>query len=414
MRKKSFVIATIILSLGVVMLFGTSYSMISNTLVSEKSYSFNVANFDVEFQDNAQITLGGLPVSDEDGLKNSKEFSFTIINNSDFDVNYRLDIIENSLFSMSNVIKYTYSLNNGEYQEINLLSNNYTINQNKVLKKKEKDIYKIKLWLSIDADETYMNKKFQGSIILSATHNENKYATSVIEYLGTNNLDGVQKENDNYRYTSNQQNYVWFNCKDNYTKGDDYCEKWQIIGSFKNNILDSLNEYQMIKLINLNGIEDITFNNDDLTGNYDNSYIKTFANGIFYDKLNEKTKGLIAKAKWNIGNTSRKDFNNAYKDEIKETTYAYVGLLNVTDYLYLKDNNWIKYEDDLFTINKNDNDVNLIGKDGIISQDSKKEATFIGVIYLRPDVSIISGDGSQNNPYELGIKFPMNFGKINR
>ncbi len=411
MKNKTFVIATIIMSLGVIMLLGTSYSMISNTIVSEESYGFNVANFDVEFQDNTQISLGGIPTSDEDGLKKSKEFTFTVLNNSDFDVNYRLDIIENSIFPMKDVIKYAYSLNNGEYEKINLLSDNYTINQNKVLKKKAKDVYKIKLWLSLEADETYMNKKFQASISLLATHNENKYATNVIEYLGTNNLDGVQSENDNYRYTNNQKNYVWFNCVDNYTKGEDYCEKWQIIGSFKNSFKDSSSQYQMIKLTNNKVIEDITFNNKDLDGNYENSYINTFANGIFYDKLNDKEKNMMVNAKWNIGSTNKKDFNNAYKDEILETTFAYVGLLNITDYLYLKENNWIKTDNQLFTLNKNGDNVNLLSKDGIVSLDSKKEAGFMPVIYLRPDVSIISGTGTQASPYELDIKYPMNFGK---
>ena len=411
MKNKTFVIATIIMSLGVVMLLGTSYSMISKEIVSEESYGFNVANFDVEFQDNTQISLGGIPTSDEDGLKNSKEFIFTVLNNSDFDVNYRLDIIENSVFPMKDVIKYSYSLNNGEYEKINLLSDNYTINQNKVLKKKAKDVYKIKLWLSLDADETYMNKKFQASILLSATHNENKYATNVIEYLGTNNLDGVQSENDNYRYTSSQKNYVWFNCKDNYTKGEDYCDKWQIIGSFKNSFKESSSEYQMLKIINNNVIENITFNNNDLNGSYDNSYINTFANGMFYDNLNDKEKKMIVKAKWNIGSTDKKDFNNVYQDEIKETTYAYVGLLNITDYLYLKENNWIKTDNSLFTLNKNGDNAHLLSKDGLLFQDSKKESGFMPVVYLRPDVSIIGGTGALDNPYELEIKYPMNFGK---
>ena len=411
MKNKTFVIATIIMSLGVIMLLGTSYSMISNTIVSEESYGFNVANFDVEFQDNTQISLGGIPTSDEDGLKNSKEFTFTVLNNSDFDVNYRLDIIENSIFPMKDVIKYAYSLNNGEYEKINLLSDNYTINQNKVLKKKAKDVYKIKLWLSLEADETYMNKKFQASISLLATHNENKYATNVIEYLGTNNLDGVQSENDNYRYTSSQKNYVWFNCKDNYTKGEDYCDKWQIIGSFKNSFKESSSEYQMLKIINNNVIENITFNNNDLNGSYDNSYINTFANGMFYDNLNDKEKKMIVKAKWNIGSTDKKDFNNVYQDEIKETTYAYVGLLNITDYLYLKENNWIKTDNSLFTLNKNGDNAHLLSKDGLIFQDSKKESGFMPVVYLRPDVSIIGGTGALDNPYELEIKYPMNFGK---
>ena len=412
MKNKTFVVASMILVLGVVMLFGTSYSLITNTIVTDESYGFNVSSFDVEFLDNTIISLNGIPTSDEDALKNGKEFTFTVSNNSNYDVNYRLDIIENSPFKMDNVVKYTYSLNNEEYQDITLLSDNYTIEQNRVLKKNEKDVYKLKLWLSIDADETYMNKKFQATISLFVTHNENKYATNVLETLASNNQDGVVKENDNYRYIGNDvNNYVWFNCQNNYTKGIDYCEKWQIVGSF-NNTFDNLDSsYMMLKLINTNVIEELPFNNEDLKGDYDESYIISYANGKYYDSLNDDTKKLIVKAKWNIGSTNAYDFNSSLEDERLKNTYTFIGLLNTSDYLYIKDNSWINYNN-IFTINKNGDDVNIISDGKIDKIEMKKEASFIPVVYIKPDISIISGDGSINNPYELSIKYPMNFGKI--
>ena len=109
--KKTYILATIVFSIGIIMLFGTSYSLITNSVISNETYGFNVANFDVEFMDNTKISISGIPTEDEDGLKNGKEFSFTVSNNSDYDVNYRIDIIENGSTNMGNVIHYVYSIN---------------------------------------------------------------------------------------------------------------------------------------------------------------------------------------------------------------------------------------------------------------------------------------------------------------
>ena len=103
MKNKTYVIALLIFGLGTFLLLGTSYSLITNNLVSKEDYGFDVANFDVQFMDDTKISLTGIPISDSDGIKNSNEYSFTISNNSDYDINYRLDIIENSTYEMKNV-----------------------------------------------------------------------------------------------------------------------------------------------------------------------------------------------------------------------------------------------------------------------------------------------------------------------
>ena len=411
-KNKTFVLASTILLLGIVTLLGTSYSLITNSLVTDDGYSFDVANFAVEFQDNTKITLNGLPTSDEDGLKNSKEFTFTVSNTSNFDVNYRLDILENSTIPMSEVIRYNYKLNNEENNNVYLLKDNYTIKQNRVLKANDKDTYKVKIWLSIDADETYMNKRFSATISLMATHNQNKYATNVLEYLSDNHLDGVMKDNDNYRYVGEDaSNYVWFNCQDNYTKGADYCEKWRIIGSFPNTYEDSLEQYASIKLIRNNAYETLSFNNDDMKGDYNESYINTYANGYFYDKLSDKTKSLILKAKWNIGSTDKNYYNGAVLDEKEKIYYTNVGLINTSDFLFIRDKSWIKYDGVIMSLNKDMDNVNGIQKE-ILKKEGKDELLFVPCVYLKPDVSIIRGLGTEDNPYELDIKYPFSYGIV--
>ena len=389
------------------MLLGSSYSLITGNLVSSETYSFDVANFNVQFLDNKEISMNGIPEDDTSGLKNSKEITFTISNSSDYDVNYRLDIIENNAFNMSKVIHYVYSINNESYSDVLNLGEYSTISQNRVLKVNEKDTYRIKMWLSIDADEEFMNKTFSANIALTATQNEYKYATNVIEKLAINKQDNVTLTGEDYRYLKGDNNYIWFNCQDNFSSGDDYCEKWQIIGSFKNKKENSRNEYMMLKIFRNKSVDSITFNNSEKTSDYDNSYVETFANGSYYDKLTDTSKKYIMRAKWNIGSTKGTNYNMAIQDERMKVYYGNIGLLNVSDYLYIKNDSYIQEENMMF-INKNSKDINVL-KNTLVSKEANDSYAFVPCVYLRPDISIIKGDGSINNPYEITIKYPMNY-----
>ena len=408
MKNKTSIIAVMIFGLGTMMLLGTSYSLITNNLVSNETYGFNVANFDVSFTDDTKISVTGIPTSDDDGIKNSKEYTFKINNNSDYDINYRLDIIENSSINMGEVIHYVYSINDSEYSEVLSLKDDFTLNQNKKLDTNAIDIYKLKIWLSEDADESYMNKTFSASIILSATPNEYKYATSVIEKLANNNQDNVIEVDDSYRYTKKDSpNYVWFNCENGFTKGEDYCEKWRIIGSFNNKSEKSRSLYKSLKIISTTSYDDVAYNDEMNMNNYDDSYINSFANGSYYDKLEEDSQKLILKARWNIGDVKSSNYIMAQEEEENKTYYANIGLMNISDYLYLGNESFLNGDDSLF-LNKTNNMVNILNG-GIKEGDNNKSYHFVPCVYLRGDVSIISGDGNINNPYELGIKFPMNY-----
>ena len=390
------------------MLLGTSYSLITNSLISDEAYGFNVANFDVSFTDDTKITVKGIPTSDEDGINNSKEYTFKVNNDSDYDINYRLDILENSTEKMAEVIHYVYKINGSEYSDVLSLKDNFTVKQNKKLDINAIDEYKIKIWLSEDADESYMNKSFSASIVLFATQNEYKYASTVLARLASNKQDNVQIEEESLRYSKKDSpNYIWFNCENGFTKGEDYCEKWRIIGSFNNKSENSMEEYPSLKIISTKSYDEVAYNNEEKVGNYDESYINTFANGSYYDKLSEDSQNLILKARWNIGDIKNKVFASAILDEASETYYAYIGLPNASDYLYLQDESFID-DNNTLLLNKTNGVINKLNN-GIEAGENDKNYQFIPCVYLRGDVSIISGDGSIDEPYELGIKFPMNY-----
>ena len=407
MKNMMSKVALLVLGLGTVMLLGTSYSLINNSLVSDETFGFEVANFDVSFNDNNKISISSIPQDDTDGIKNSAEYTFDVKNNGDHDINYRLDIVLNGTDEMKNYIHYVYSINGEEYSDVLSLSNNSTVKQNKTLTKKSKDIYKLKLWLSIDADESFMNKSFSANIILNASLNDYKYAFNVIEKLGLNKQDSVEYVNGDYRYSKKDApNYVWFNCKDGFTTGADYCEKWRIIGSFDNKSEKSKEEYPSLKIVSTKVINDITYNNEVKTGSYDDSYVDTYANGFYYDSLEEEAQKLVLKARWNIGEVKSTTLLESTKEELSMYYYANIALPNLSDYIYLQDESF--FPSNIMFLNKTNGNVNVLGNT-IINADNYYNYGFLPCLYLRGDVSITSGDGTADNPYELMVKYPLNY-----
>ena len=104
MKNMMSKVALLVLGLGTVMLLGTSYSLINNSLVSDETFGFEVANFDVSFNDNNKISISSIPQDDTDGIKNSAEYTFDVKNNGDHDINYRLDIVLNGTDEMKDYI----------------------------------------------------------------------------------------------------------------------------------------------------------------------------------------------------------------------------------------------------------------------------------------------------------------------
>ena len=294
-------------------------------------------------------------------------------------------------------------LNDSEYSETFKLNDNYTIKQNKNLQVNAIDIYKLKILVN---DENIATDKTL-SIIFSATKNETKYATDVIKKLSKDNESNIVFENNSYRYNkNNSNNYIWFNCKNGKTTGEDNCERWRILGVFNNKNDKSSDEYLSLKIINTRVVENISYNMDEARGNYNDSYISSYANGYYYEMLDESVQKLILKAKWNIGEVNSNKYSEAYKEEKSKTYYAYIGLVNISDYLYLQNESFIN--DNTIFLNKTNGKVNILSN-GIKEGDNYKGYSFVPAVYLRWDVSFNSGDGSFANPYELVIKYPMNY-----
>ena len=370
MKNKVYVIALLFLGIGTMLLFGTSYSLIMNNN-DKQVYNFDIKAFFGTYTDEKIINL----------QDTKTEYTFNISNIENTNISYRLDILEHNSNELKDKVRYSYSINDSDYTETYELKDDYTIKQNKILAENATDIYKVKIWLAKDSN---ISTNSSLSILLTATKDDTKYIADTIK-------------------NSNTSKYVWFNCKNDKTFGEDNCEKWRVIGSFNNKNESSHEEYLSVKIVNTKVSETLAYNVSDMTGNFDDSYIDTYANGYYYDNFDTNTEKLILKARWNIGEVS--NYLDSIKEEESKTYYAYVGLLNPSDYNYLKGEPFIN---NAMLLNKTNGNVNIISN-GIKTGDNYKEYNFLPVVYLRADVSINSGDGSYTDPYELVIKYPINY-----
>lgn len=374
--KRNNLLIMILVVVGIIMLFGSSYSLIINEI--NPGYEFVINNFDKNYLNSYKISV----------KEKEMEITVSVTNKTINKINYRLDLVNNLNQEENENITYSYELN-GNTTYCNL-SNNNTIIQNKELDINYSDSYKIRIFTNGD-------KRISLNLNIQASNHKNKYLANMISETSDNLINA-----DSIRYDGNaNNNYVYFNCHNN------KCEKWRIMGVFDKKNNNSYNTLPSIKLIKNTPIDKINYNNEDLNGNYDKSYINTYLNGIYYDNLDNQSKNLIINTDWNIGNIN--GIGLFEEDEISNKYSTKIGLISVSDYLYLKSENWLKLNNSLF-LNKMNNNV-LIYDNGIKEGNNLKEYNVYPSVYLRGDVSAIKGDGTINNPYVLDVIYPLNYGE---
>ncbi len=450
--KKYVYMMILSISISVLVLVGSSYALIQRVLIGTNTYSMTTGNFVVEFENNNEITLSNqMPIYDNVGMSSGDEFIFSVTNTGNYISNYALKIEEVSTDILGEVIRYAVNYGDGySYENVHSLVNNQYIIQNKSLEVGGTDNYRLRFWLDIDASENYVEKTFSAKVVIEATQDEYKYGTNVLQAIynqedkeglvAINNSGTLASEIDEireYRYSgANPKNYVWFNCENGYTSGSEHCEKWRIIGSFYNTYENGVGTYRMLKIVRDEALSTTQKYNSNTgnAANYEGSSLEEYLNGTtsskYYYTLSSDTKNLIMKAKWNIGEAlNTNNAINNYTNEVNKIVYDNVGLINASDFGYASDNTlWetALNTEDTFTSTNNYlyqensmilNTPSLTGtkmyyilSTGLTEGNTSTAYNVRPTVYLRPDVSIINGYGTSEEPYELSIKYPMNYG----
>jgi len=332
MKEKK--ITFIVLGILLVGLIVSGLSTATYALYSVNSYGTNPEEYStgllaVEAKSKSDIISlsNALPMTDEEGLE-TNPYVFTIKNLGNLDYQFDVKLLstgtEDETFP-SNLIKL--QINDGEVTTLSSLTDG-KLNTDKVtLLAGETIDFSIRIWLSIDTTNEYINRTFDskivtdGQAVYTSSNNEapklpenlKTYITNL--YLNNKDATLVERDGISYRYASSVRlmndrqasmevgedagniryygkddttvsddlkNYIYFNCTNYEEQSSSTCETWRIIGIVDGKVKIARNE----TIGNLAWDQDKNINSSltTYTNNWDESSLRILLNGTYYDR----------------------------------------------------------------------------------------------------------------------------------
>ena len=175
MKKKKifFLVIFLILLIGII---GVSYALLQKDIIgSNEKIIYKIGDLEVKLDESGSKDISlvnAAPQEDSDGLSN-EPYSFSIVNNAPTDLKYTI-YLEDDMDSKNKCgtdcelvpykfIRYNLS-NDNESLKTNNLSASSTELYTGTISSKSTDKFNLKIWLSIDADNTAMNKYYFGKV----------------------------------------------------------------------------------------------------------------------------------------------------------------------------------------------------------------------------------------------------------
>ena len=174
-KKKDLVLILIVFIL-LIAIVGISYALLTKNIVSSSNkVIYKVGDLDVKLDDSSSkdISLANaIPQEDSEGLS-SEPYSFLLINNGTTDLKYTIYLeddkeAKNKCGTDCELVPYKFIRYNLASDSESLKTSNLSTTSNALytgtIKSKATDKFNLRVWLSIDADNTAMNKYYFGRI----------------------------------------------------------------------------------------------------------------------------------------------------------------------------------------------------------------------------------------------------------
>ena len=329
--RKSYKIILIVISILLIgsIIIGTSYSMWVKTAIQKEQNIVNSSCFDIEFTESSSINLiDAIPISDEEGLK-EKPYTFTLKNtcNMNSKVTIALDVLSTSTMS-SSAIKTSLtkgglggtpilltSLDKKAEVDISGAKEAYILGTDIIGANKSKS-YSLYLWMDEAVTVAEASKSFSSKVVIVNTATEEEPPLTMAEKVtalattDTTNFATDDPDN-NIRYIgANPNNYVYFNCSDYSNQSDSTCEKWRIIGVFKNMTKEDGSKEDLVKIIRDDSLGNIAWASSNVN-DWSTASLQTTLNGTYYNGTyatgafkNDSTRNAIESVVWNLGGTA--------------------------------------------------------------------------------------------------------------
>ncbi len=276
--RKSYKIILMVISILLIgsIIIGTSYSIWVKTAIQKEQNIVNSSCFDIEFTESSSINLANaIPISDEAGLK-KKPYTFTLKNtcNMNSKVTIALDVLSTSTMS-SSAIKTSLtkgnksgtprlltSLDKKAEVDISGAKEAYILGTDIIGANKSKS-YSLYLWMDEAVTVAEASKSFSSKVVIvnTATEEGLPLVEEVADLAATDTTNFATDDPDNnIRYIgANPNNYVYFNCSDYSNQSDSTCEKWRIIGVFKNMTKSDGTKEDLVKIVKDDSLGNISW-----------------------------------------------------------------------------------------------------------------------------------------------------------
>ena len=341
MKDKKILILSIV---GVLMLVSivvaTSYAYFTANVSGNKDTNNVVVTNGVmalEYKDGDEITLANAVPG------NSVTKTFTVKNTGNVSTNYTIYFSElSNKFVDKTDLVYTLTSSDGgkSVAQTQVPSTNEAIVSNYAIDAGKTHTYTLTITF-LDKDENQDDNQ-NVSFSTKETINETKEvespsaggAASTIAALAATDTTNFATDDpdNNIRYIgANPNNYVYFNCSDYSNQSDSTCEKWRIIGVFKNMTKEDGSQEDLVKIIRDDSLGNIAWASSNVN-DWSKASLQTTLNGDYYNGTyatgafkNDSTRNAIESVVWNLGGSSTNNDVTAsmfYERERGTTVYS--------------------------------------------------------------------------------------------
>ena len=415
----------------------------------------------LEYKDGDEITLANAVPG------NSVTKTFTVKNTGNVATNYTIYFSElSNKFVDKTDLVYTLTSSDGgkNVAQTQVPSKNDAMVSNYAIEAGKTHTYTLTItFLNKDENQNdNMNVSFTTKIGINESVEYVEPAVpvsqSIAELAATDTTNFASDDPDNnIRYIgADPSNYVYFNCSDYSNQSDSTCEKWRIIGVFKNMTKEDGSQEDLVKIIRDDSLGNIAWASSNVN-DWSTASLQTTLNGTYYNGTyatgafkNDSTRNAIESVVWNLGGSSTNNDVTAsmfYERERGTTVYSgrpttwtgKIALMYPSDYGYAtaggtttnRDSclakelyNWdgsdvsdCKNNDYLFKsaytqwtlapYSSNSYHAFLVDTKGFVNNYGSVVGNTPGVrpaAYLKSSISLSSvGDGSSTSPYQLKV-----------
>ena len=391
-KNKKIIIVGIVIIL--ILLIGISFAYLTTTLHGDKEYLVRAGTLDLVLNEGNELTLEKvIPLDDSEG-QSLNGFSFSLVNNGSVDTDYRIYLDDVELSSgesrmPDSAIRYSLTRNDEVFSPKNLTMMGSNPNRRVdfgTISPDETINYTLRIWIDYDATvEEASGKTFKGKLRVEASQSVGETVADVLLADNSNNINTTDPE-QTFITGENPNNYIWYSGK-----------LWRAVS-----IDPSDNS---VKLVTQWNISSINYSSD--SSAFEDSYMEEWLNdtsvdGFLYN-LRDYERFIKLDSKWNA--TMMTDTSKPPKTTIVEDP---VGLINIYEYA-MTCNNTSYVNSYLFTLLEwwtltPYNATNVWYGDNMDRIDMWNAGGVVGLrpsINLRNDVKIVSGSGTEEDPYRL-------------